>query len=51
MNLLTKVLLTLILVIAVGMLTVSLLIGRSATSAYQGYLGAVHQRAAGADGG
>jgi len=39
MNLLTKVLLTLILVIAVGMLTVSLLIGRSATSAYQGYLG------------
>lgn len=39
MNLLTKVLLTLILVIAVGMLTVSLMVGRSATTAYQGYLG------------
>lgn len=45
MNLLTKVLLTLILVISVGMLTVSLLVQRSANNAYQGYLGeAINRR-------
>ena len=44
MNLQTKILLTLLLVLAIGLITASVIINRTATSAYQSYLNSTYQQ-------